>query len=616
MRDAPRATPTSAEPAVDPFLGRLIAGKFAVEERLGAGAMGIVYRARQVALDRTVAIKVLHHEFASDADFAERFAREAKAASRLDHPNSIRVLDFGQEPDGLLYLVMEYVEGSDLFEWLDAHRPIPPRTIVEILAQALAALALAHDMGVVHRDLKPENILMVRGLNDEGRAVDVVKVCDFGIAKFLDPTASATEGRRKHSTTGLIVGTPAYMSPEQARGEKQDARSDVYAAGVILYELLAGRLPFEAETLIGVALKHVNEVPEKPSSFTPGVDPSLEAICLKALQKKPIERYQSAREMRLSLIRAAESSAFGAHFAATPSASFRLGTPDSSRPTLAGISPGTPAPRARRSRAWLGLIALPALLLLGFVGLRRSSERESAVTSSVSASLAAVIPSNAAAASVVANEPPSASSPPNEIANEASLASSANKRAPITASKRVRSPEAPAHANALNEAAPSEPPAMAEPEPVRVAPPAPDPVLVAAPAPSPPVEPKSAAIAPIKAAPVAPTADPALASVALGGARNAIGATAISVTRALSAAAPRITACYKAALPALGSAFEGTDTLHIETDGAGVITDARLSGPVRGNLGACIASAVQGRRVANVDTGSASADVPLSFRDH
>src|SRR5450432_3278810 len=302
MRDGPiRPTPNSEPPPVDPLVGRIIAGKFAVDERLGAGAMGIVYRATQIALERTIAIKVLHREFATDSEFADRFWREAKAASRLDHPNSIRVFDFGQEPDGLLYLAMEYVEGCDLFDWLAQHRPVAPRAIVELLSQVLAALAVAHDMGVVHRDLKPENIMIVRGKGDDGQAIDVVKVCDFGIAKLLDSaTAADGEPRRKHST-GLVVGTPAYMSPEQARGEKLDARSDLYSAGVVLFELLAGKVPFDGESVISVALKHGGEIPVPPSSLALGVDPDLEAICLRAMSKKPAERFQDAREMRLAL---------------------------------------------------------------------------------------------------------------------------------------------------------------------------------------------------------------------------------------------------------------------------------------------------------------------------
>ncbi|HET7540537.1 MAG TPA: protein kinase, partial [Polyangiaceae bacterium] len=147
MRDGPSSSTFKIEPPpADPLVGRVIAGKFLVSEWLGAGAMGVVYRATQVALERTVAIKVLHRDFARDPQFAERFSREAKAASRLDHPNSIRVFDFGQEPDGLLYLAMEYVEGCDLFEWFSEHAPIAPRTIVDLLSQVLAALAVAHDM--------------------------------------------------------------------------------------------------------------------------------------------------------------------------------------------------------------------------------------------------------------------------------------------------------------------------------------------------------------------------------------------------------------------------------------------------------------------------------------
>ena len=169
MGDRPiPSTAKAADPPSDPLLGRVIAGKFAVGERLGSGAMGSVYRATQLALERTVAIKVLHRQFAADADFADRFWREAKTASRLDHPNSIRVFDFGQEPDGLLYLAMEYVDGCDLFELISQRGSLPAGNVVNILSQVLAALVVAHDMAVVHRDLKPENIMIVSGKSDDG----------------------------------------------------------------------------------------------------------------------------------------------------------------------------------------------------------------------------------------------------------------------------------------------------------------------------------------------------------------------------------------------------------------------------------------------------------------
>ena len=169
----------------------------------------------------------------------------------------MRVIDFGQEPDGLLYIAMEFLDGRDLFRVLQQEWPLAPARVADILSQALAALAVAHEMGIVHRDLKPENIMLLHGTDDEGRPRDIVKVCDFGIAKFTDRRDGAPRtGGQKLTTQGIVVGTPEYMSPEQGKGEALDARSDIYAMGVILYQLLTGRVPFDAETAFGVVLKH------------------------------------------------------------------------------------------------------------------------------------------------------------------------------------------------------------------------------------------------------------------------------------------------------------------------------------------------------------------------
>ena len=289
------------------LIGRTIAGKFFVESAIGSGAMGAVYRARQVALDKTVAIKVLHGEHADDPSFAARFQREAKAASRLNHPNSMQVIDFGAEPDGLLYIAMEYLDGRSLHRVLHEDGPLTASRIADILMQTLAALAVAHDMGVVHRDLKPENVVVLRAADDDGRPKDLVKVCDFGIAKITDSRAYRSSGGGERdsngpaTTAGFLVGTPEYMSPEQARGDKIDARSDVYAVGVILYEMLTGRVPFDAESAIGIVLKHITEEPPRPSQRAPGVDARLEAVCKHAMRKTREARFQSARDMRAAL---------------------------------------------------------------------------------------------------------------------------------------------------------------------------------------------------------------------------------------------------------------------------------------------------------------------------
>src|SRR5579862_8157708 len=239
---APRARDLRTLNTQESLAGRVLAGRFAIESLIGSGAMGAVYRARHVGLDKLVAVKVLHRDAASNPTFAARLRREAKAASRLDHPNSVRVIDFGEEPDGLLYIAMELLDGVDLESLLQLEGPLAEARIVALLSQVLAALDAAHKLGIVHRDLKPANIMIVRGVDEEGRPRETVKVCDFGIAKT--PEASQMSGEAASLTTeGILVGTPSYMSPEQCRGEALDPRADIYSLGIVLYELLVGVAP-------------------------------------------------------------------------------------------------------------------------------------------------------------------------------------------------------------------------------------------------------------------------------------------------------------------------------------------------------------------------------------
>ena len=338
-------------------LGRTIGGKFLIASYLGGGAVGAVYKARHVALDKDVAIKLLHGEHAGDAMFAARFEREAKAASKLDHPNSMRVLDFGVEPDGLAYIAMEYLDGRDLFKVM-TEESLSPERMADIVAQALAAVAAANAMGIVHRDLKPENIMILRGADEEGNPRDVVKVCDFGIAKFMEDRGSPIdEGERKLTQHGIVVGTPEYMSPEQCRGEPLDVRSDLYAMGVILYQLLTGRTPFQAETALGIVLKQISDEPLAPRTVNPMADERLEVICLKAMKKRREQRYQSAREMRADL-----RVIVGTWSAEPPSYS----SPILDRPVLASVKPTekwlTRQPPAEdESTATLSAPVLPAV---------------------------------------------------------------------------------------------------------------------------------------------------------------------------------------------------------------------------------------------------------------
>src|SRR5580704_16320396 len=327
--------------SLDDLVGRTIAGKFVVESPIGSGAMGAVFRARQVALEKTIAIKVLHSEHAGDPAFAARFQREARAASRLNHPNSMQVLDYGAEPDGLLYIAMEYLDGRSLHAVVRDDWPLPAKRVADLLMQTLAALAVAHDMGVVHRDLKPENVMVLTGRDDDGRPKDIVKVCDFGIAKISDPRAYRAAGEMDSeaplTTAGFLVGTPEYMSPEQGRGERLDPRSDLYSVGVILFEMLTKRVPFDAQNALAIVLKHITEEPAIPSQLVSGVDHRLEAIALRALRKSREERHPNAREMRAELRVVAEGPEAPRMAPATAvSASGRLSAPPSvTAPTMA-----------------------------------------------------------------------------------------------------------------------------------------------------------------------------------------------------------------------------------------------------------------------------------------
>jgi hypothetical protein len=285
--------------ANDPALGRRIAeGKYVIESLIGSGAAGAVYRATHRELRRTVAIKLLHPHYQQDPHFMTSFRGEALAASQLDHPNVMRVLDFGQEGDGLVYIVMEYLSGRTLQSLLDEERRLPTERAVEIMIQVCAALSVAHDHGIIHRDIKPDNIMLVPSRNDEGTSFELVKVCDFGIAALQNPRAEDAElAANEH----VIAGTPEYMSPEQARGIETDARSDVYACGICLYELVTGRPPFLGDNAAEILIKQLEELAKPPSQLIRGLDPIIEEVILRAIQKDPLKRHQSAREMRVEL---------------------------------------------------------------------------------------------------------------------------------------------------------------------------------------------------------------------------------------------------------------------------------------------------------------------------
>jgi eukaryotic-like serine/threonine-protein kinase len=266
----------------------VFAGRYAIERPIARGGMADVYLGHDRVLDRAVAIKVLFQEFARDPSFVERFRREAQNAGSLTHPHIVSVYDWGQE-HGTYFIVMEYVEGRSLREILRAQGRIPPLQAAGIAAEIADALAFAHRHGVVHRDIKPGNVL----ITPQGQ----VKVTDFGIA------ANPTNAASGLTQTGAVMGTATYFSPEQAQGFAVDGRTDVYALGIVLYEMVTGEAPFQAESPVAVAMKHVRELPTPPSNLVPDLPMDLERIILAAMAKSVNARYQSAEAMREDLIR-------------------------------------------------------------------------------------------------------------------------------------------------------------------------------------------------------------------------------------------------------------------------------------------------------------------------
>ena len=281
------------KPSDDPLIGTTLPGGYVILELVGVGGMGRVYRAEQKALGRTVAVKIIHPHLLGDESASVRFITEARAASRLNHPNSVAVIDFGKN-GGQLYLVMEYLRGKDLARVVYEEGPIPFKRVVDVLCQVLAALGEAHHLDIIHRDLKPENIVL-EPMRSGG---DFVKVVDFGLAK-MKAEVTATNV----TSPGIVCGTPDYMAPEQGRGDPIDHRSDLYACGVILFQLLTGRLPFEAETPTQVVLMHLSLPAPDPSVIAPERDipEDLVDVTLKALQKDPARRFQDAEEFANAL---------------------------------------------------------------------------------------------------------------------------------------------------------------------------------------------------------------------------------------------------------------------------------------------------------------------------
>lgn len=338
-----------------PLLGKILGGRYELIEKIGAGGMAIVYKARCHLLNRYVAVKILRPELVEDENFVKRFKRESQAAASLSHPNIVNVYDVGQE-DGIYYIVMEYVCGKTLKDYVREKGKLDSREAIKIALQIAAALEHAHKNGIVHRDIKPQNIL----IGDDY----TVKVADFGIARAVTSTTITLAGSN-------VVGSVHYFSPEQARGGYTDAKSDIYSLGIVLYEMVTGTLPFEGDTAVSVAIKHIQEKVKPPGEINPGIYKSLQDIIQKAIEKQPERRYQSAGQMIEDLKRALEE----------PNGDFVVPNYDSDAPTQVikpikdEIVEPDSSPNESKKRPWLKilLIAIPSIIVMilaFFIGAR------------------------------------------------------------------------------------------------------------------------------------------------------------------------------------------------------------------------------------------------------
>lgn len=365
----------------DPMIGALLAGRYEVIRRIGEGGMGLVYEGKHREIDKRVAIKVLRDDLSGRPEVVARFRQEAKSASRIGHDNIVNVSDFGETQFGASYFVMEYLEGEDLANVLGREGTLDPVRTCRIVLQCCRALGAAHDKRIVHRDIKPENLFLTpRHGNPE-----FVKIVDFGIAKMGDIETEGQPGR-KLTKTGMIFGTPEYMSPEQAAGKPLDHRVDIYALGIILYECLAGTVPFVGDTFMGVLTQHLFATPPRILENNPNaeVSPELERVINKALAKDPNDRYQTTAD----LAEAIECALDGRVSEATASSA-----EESDAIELLATDPAPP--RRRRSRWVVGAVATIVLAAagawLGLAASRRGAEARDVTASTAWGEAAEVV---------------------------------------------------------------------------------------------------------------------------------------------------------------------------------------------------------------------------------
>jgi eukaryotic-like serine/threonine-protein kinase len=354
--------------------GALFDGRYRIVGRLGQGGMARVFLAQDESLHRQVAVKVLADRHSDDPHFIERFQREARAAARLNHPNIVQVYDHSQTA-GMSYIVQEYVEGETLKDLIRRESPIEPRRAITIALQILAALRVAHQQGVIHRDVKPQNILV----QPDGK----IKVADFGIA---------SAGDTEMTEAGSIVGTAQYLAPEQARGLPVGPPADLYAVGIVLYEMLSGRVPFEGDVAVTVAMRHVQEAPEALTDRNPLVPDALESVVMRALAKDPTQRYQSADQMGIELDRVRQGLPISDETAVIGAATIAMTQLASETLVAPPLPPREAVPtrggNPNRKRLWVLLLVIGVVLLAGVAGVYAFTRGDSAGGGATTASTA------------------------------------------------------------------------------------------------------------------------------------------------------------------------------------------------------------------------------------
>ena len=330
-----------SEQAPDSHVGTVLGDRYVIDRLLGEGGMGKVYRAHHKVIDKKVAVKILHAELAKDKESVGRFLREARAASSIGNPHIVDIIDFGEADDGSTYFVMEYLNGQSLGDVLEELVKISPLTTVDLAIQLCDGLAAAHSEGIVHRDLKPDNIILVKPKGTWAGQGHFVKILDFGIAKVT----GSGNNTSKLTMAGAVFGTPHYMSPEQAAGEAVDHRTDIYSLGIMLYEMLAGEMPFQAENFMGILTQHMYKPPPSLRARPEGLEcpEALESIVLKCMAKRPEARYQTMEELASDLLTfkktgAARASLGSAASYAEPAGTVVSQTLPQNRPSTTGAS--------------------------------------------------------------------------------------------------------------------------------------------------------------------------------------------------------------------------------------------------------------------------------------